>query len=1062
MRIGNLNTALRYGLEDDASFHSKIKENTEEHTPSLVYSDWLREQGREGEADFIKGSVEQDRGASSTGFRMPDGNRTVTAFNWGGRYNVYLWHHDASAPNGSIYWLMKKVPADVAAAHVGRLVANGVLPAGPNTDQLLKTEEPQKHFSFGESLKYSVADEGSFHSKLVEQPDDHTAHSVYADFLREQGKEQTAHFIQMVVGSHLTPEPHYTNSTGHSLIGKNNYGDTTGRVLTGVSPDKEHSGWSLDHNGDDTSGHLLQLYQSHNGHTIEWRHVTRDDPRDTIEALRNEGVKITSTQLSGVKDAIGEWEEEQGRYGTLAQALKYTLAEPSDFHTAIHNDPDEASNAGVYADFLQEQGKDAHAELIRHHIAASGTGGVPHSEQSWEADGVTTKPSDRPALHTKVHLVPKHDYNSSEPVGYAVHLNQMSPDRLRSVSWESGVLPLHHALDLHKRLVGEGAQNDPRPTPVFGESRPVKGSPVEIYSEGEQPVRYAAVPEHDIHSDYSPAGVAPRIGHLLNRIAGENSDAGLLAEGVLRTGDHSLLKILADKLDDDGHELGKAIDWRHAERAIKIDRALAGEIGRHQIVHRTNGVVETEPQSAGWTLSDWRTGRRGLLSRKRALDSVRKSVPDANRADVAHSVLRLLDNQFVRQLSQPGENYSPDYVNSHMPPAHRLAAHIEWAKELGGEGNPHSYADTRPANKRYRLAELVEKYQKAKYELADESSFHNHLIENRYEQTPALVYADWLQEQGKDAHSELVRQHVNDTGRGPLVRTWHYFEGAKDREALVSPDTAVSQSPTGNDQHRVTLLKKVGTKHVLEWSSSRLSKEQASSLADRLRKEAGGAGESKYAVKYSHEAFQAPLHADQHDHTTGMVYGDWLEEQGLPHHAEIVRRATEGNKEGWKVDDNFDRTGGQVWKTASDPYSDAPFTVHGFTHSSKAGHNKWTIDLSSQTPNAEGHRLVWTLHSLHPDEAKRLVSGAMAEGAGTDGSFKSLLEGEPVKHSAWKAPVGGLIVKESPLAVTGTFSEGGSFTPDLTKLGKALPTEEPAKKPNLRQLLKRLRDRKRG
>jgi hypothetical protein len=66
------------------------------------------------------------------------------------------------------------------------------------------------------------------------------------------------------------------------------------------------------------------------------------------------------------------------------------------------------------------------------------------------------------------------------------------------------------------------------------------------------------------------------------------------------------------------------------------------------------------------------------------------------------------------------------------------------------------------------------------------------------------------------------------------------------------------------------------------------------------------------------------------------------------------------------------------------------------------------------------------------------------------------------KYATWKAPVGGLIVKESPLAVTGTFSEGGSFTPDLTKLGKALPTEEPAKKPNLRQLLKRLRDRKRG
>jgi uncharacterized protein (TIGR02996 family) len=792
MRIGNLNTALRYGLEDDASFHSKIKENTEEHTPSLVYSDWLREQGREGEADFIKGSVEQDRGASSTGFRMPDGNRTVTAFNWGGRYNVYLWHHDASAPNGSIYWLMKKVPADVAAAHVGRLVANGVLPAGPNTDQLLKTEEPQKHFSFGESLKYSVADEGSFHSKLVEQPDDHTAHSVYADFLREQGKEQTAHFIRRTIGATLVPDSGVGSYRGH-----NEYGDTTGGVHTGVSPDKEHSGWSLDHNGDDTSGHLLQLYQSHNGHTIEWRHVTRDDPRDTIEALRNEGVKITSTQLRGVKDAVGEWEEEQGRYGTLAQALKYTLATEADFHTALHNDPDEASNAGVYADFLQEQGKDAHAELIRHHIAVSGTGGVPHSEQSWEAEGVAAKPSDRPALHTKVHLIPKHDYNSLdfnnlEPVGYAVHLNQMSPDRLRSVSWESGVLPLHHALDLHKRLVGEGAQNDPRPTPVFGESRPVKGSPVEIYSEGEQPVRYAAVPEHDIHSDYSPAGVAPRIGHLLNRIAGENSDAGLLAEGVLRTGDHSLLKILADKLDDDGHELGKAIDWRHAERAIKIDKHVGRWLEKVRDAH-FQGSYPHFNRPAEW-VTRYLTNKDRLprLNRQSAVKELKGEVPDATKDDFHHSLMRHADNEEIRYLHQiagkDGEGRGYVEIGPEDVAWTKLSTHLtngvnDWVKTLHNERlkklgttipDPHSYTDTRPANTRYRLAELVAKY------------------------------------------------------------------------------------------------------------------------------------------------------------------------------------------------------------------------------------------------------------------------------------------------ATWKAPVGGLIVKESPLAVTGTFSEGGSFTPDLTKLGKTLPTEEPAKKPNLRQLLKRLRDRKRG
>jgi hypothetical protein len=39
------------------------------------------------------------------------------------------------------------------------------------------------------------------------------------------------------------------------------------------------------------------------------------------------------------------------------------------------------------------------------------------------------------------------------------------------------------------------------------------------------------------------------------------------------------------------------------------------------------------------------------------------------------------------------------------------------------------------------------------------------------------------------------------------------------------------------------------------------------------------------------------------------------------------------------------------------------------------------------------------------------------------------------KGGAWKSPSGGMVVRESPDAVTGTFFKGGSFTPDLAKTG---------------------------
>jgi hypothetical protein len=68
---------------------------------------------------------------------------------------------------------------------------------------------------------------------------------------------------------------------------------------------------------------------------------------------------------------------------------------------------------------------------------------------------------------------------------------------------------------------------------------------------------------------------------------------------------------------------------------------------------------------------------------------------------------------------------------------------------------------------------------------------------------------------------------------------------------------------------------------------------------------------------------------------------------------------------------------------------------------------------------------------------------------------------EQEKYAAWKAPANGMVVRESPYAVTGTYATGGSFTPDLSKLSQPTPQSPPKvqKRPTLRDLLRRFRSK---
>lgn len=158
--------------------------------------------------------------------------------------------------------------------------------------------------------------------------------------------------------------------------------------------------------------------------------------------------------------------------------------------------------------------------------------------------------------------------------------------------------------------------------------------------------RYARVESPDVHADYRLTGIAPRLGHALQRIAGTDGNSAAMAEAILRTGDHSALPVLADALDEEQHPLREQFDYRHAARAVEMDKALHGEIGRHR-VRNFDGEARYRPLSPGYLVSSWTTGTRSPLSKKAALTAVRKVAPDATHPEVYQSLLRLFDRQHL-------------------------------------------------------------------------------------------------------------------------------------------------------------------------------------------------------------------------------------------------------------------------------------------------------------------------------------------------------------------------------------------------------------------------------
>lgn len=644
----NLNAVLRYSMADEASFHSKIAEDPKEHTASLAFADWLRENGREAEGDFIHSAVDSNdetlvKAVSNGTFRSPMGKRTVIVFRWPDGNNVYLKHHNEGTPEGSLAWLLRKVPDEVAAEHVRKLVAAGVRPVGLHTERMANGDltQPEQHSVSETAVRYGVsATDADFHRQIHNEPADSVNAGAYADWLQENGRPTQAEVLRRHV-VHNNNGGVVTKSDEHSM------GPVGGEPFDAATSIFSHP------NG----GWVVSLHMpSDNGNTLHWNtgELTKGEANRIYNGLRSEGAEheISDPRFWDAEPHSPTPEKHTVRDRPVRYA---TVPEITDHYRKFTG----ALRAGKY-DMLPE---------LASNLAAAGP--------------------------TQAHTV--HFHLAHLPTMLkAAQSNPSALEAMRTL-WKPLRIPDYAFPDSSKQT---------QETIIT----PAK------YDNDDQPVRYATVPPHDVADDFKLTGIAPRVGIALNRIASEDSDAGLMAEHVLRTGDTGVLKFLADKLDEDGHRAKDWYDWRHLHRAMQIDKTLQGELGRHQVyrIDPQTGTRVLRPQSAGWTFSDWSSGVRGNLSRRRALESVRRVVSDASRHDVNHSILRLLDNQHIRQTSDPADalNYYPHYSDNTHPTEYRRKAHSDaYLRQLGSEpAEPHNYPDTRPPNKRYRLSKLVAKY----------------------------------------------------------------------------------------------------------------------------------------------------------------------------------------------------------------------------------------------------------------------------------------------------------------------------------------------------------------
>ncbi len=107
--------------------------------------------------------------------------------------------------------------------------------------------------------------------------------------------------------------------------------------------------------------------------------------------------------------------------------------------------------------------------------------------------------------------------------------------------------------------------------------------------------------------------------------------------------------------------------------------------------------------------------------------------------------------------------------------------------------------------------------------MSDEDAFVHSILDNPDDDTPRLVFADWLEEHGRESHAELIRvqcelARLPRRGREPNVKARREELAAREKELLRQPEF-FPKWPAGIPTFQRTTMQAVRPGHVRDYDS---------------------------------------------------------------------------------------------------------------------------------------------------------------------------------------------------------------------------------------------------
>lgn len=184
----------------------------------------------------------------------------------------------------------------------------------------------------------------------------------------------------------------------------------------------------------------------------------------------------------------------------------------------------------------------------------------------------------------------------------------------------------------------------------------------------------------------------------------------------------------------------------------------------------------------------------------------------------------------------------------------------------------------------------------------------------------------------------------------------------------------------------------------------------------------------KYALGPEHHGevsgFHHVMEHELNDLSHQVIYADYLEEHGMPMHAQIAREDAEASmneKDPPYMPGTYNSVGPSWWVRLPGGRELQPGEFHSILESTPEGLTEHGLFQRSLTNPSRG---FWWRTFLTPEEALRRHHQLAEEGAHTTPPLDELPGLYPRRYAAYRAPAGGMVVR-------GTAYKGGEMIPDM-------------------------------